>query len=766
MAVAQSSVARAWLEVVLNVPLSWLQETGRGPDGSVQRSGWAREAGAGAIGALLLFAIAVPVGALAFAPLGARFSGFAVAAGMAGGVVGGILGAVASGHPRLRTGPMTAAALVLAAVLATLLEVPHLRASGPGGVPYAVTGALAAMAMGGVLQVVFGVSRLGGIVNFTPRPVLAGFRNGVALLIILGQLSVLLGLSGALFTYDLRSMSQAWSPWSLLAGVVGVVAIVATRLGGGMALAPLAGILATSAAYYLLRYAGVDNVGALIGPLPAPLDLAGAWQWAAPFPAVGSMAAWGALATGAVSLAMVGAVLTLLAARAIEDSPLARRDSNRLLVGQGVANIGAALAGGVPVAGSLVQSQAMDRAGGRARLAGIVASVLLGVAAFAFQGAIAAIPLVALAVVMLMIGWDTFDRETRTLLRDVLRPGAHRVSRVQDLAVVALVTLNAVLFGVVVGVLTGIVVSAVLFAVASSATIVRRHSTGAFRRSMRKRSEFESRRLDHAGARTAILELQGALFFGNADALAQTVLREAASARFAIFDLTRVHTIDATGTHLLRRLREHLRRDGGELLLAGCRERTQTRAVLTVPDDEDPWVFFPDADRALEWCENQALAELTVDTTFHHELAFDRMDICQRLDPRQIAALQARSERATFPAGTRLFAMGMRGDEIHLLAHGRVSLVLDRDDGRTGRRLATYGPGMVFGEMAVLESRVRTATARCDTDVVTWRITRAGLRAIANEDPGLGVAVYRALARILAGRLRETTRELRDTSEP
>ncbi len=735
------------------------------PRGSQRAPDWKREALAGAVGALLLFAIAVPVGALAFAPLGSGFTGLAAAAGLAGAVVGGIVGAWRGAHPRLRTGPMTAMALVLASILTTLLAVPQWREPGPGGLPLAVTAALAAMLVGGLLQIVFGASRLGGIVDFTPRPVLAGFRNGVALLILLGQLPVLLGVSGTLFQYDLTALADAWLPWNLVAGLVGVLAIIATRLLGSVALAPLAGILAATGAYYLLRHAGFTGAGSVIGPLPGVQDLAGVWRWTAALPAEGAQA-WLALASGALSMALVGAVLTLLAARAIEESPLARSDGNALLRAQGLANVSCALVGGAPVAGSLAQSQALERAGSRTRLAGIVASLVLGGAAFVLQDAIAGIPLVALAAVMVMIAWDTFDRDTPALVRGVLRPGAHRKSRVQDLLVVAVVTLDALLFGVVVGVLTGIVVSAILFVVASSATIVRRYTTGAFRRSMRKRSEFESRRLDHAGARIALFELQGALFFGNASALAESVLRDAASARFAIVDLTRVHTIDATGTHLLRQLRAHLRNGGGELLLAGCRERTQTRAVLTVPDDEDPWAFFPDADRALEWCENQALAELTVDTTFREELAFDRMDLCQRLDAQQVAALQARALRGVFPSGTRLFWQGMRGDEIHLLAHGRVSLVLERDDGRTGRRLATYGPGMVFGEMAVLESRVRTATARCDTDVVTWRITRAGLRVLAQEDPELGVAVYRALARMLAGRLRETTRELRDTSEP
>lgn len=740
--------------------------SGRELAGGGARIAWKDEIRAGVLGALLLFSIAVPVGALAFAPLGPGYTGFGVVAGLIGGIAGGIVAALLSGDPLLRTGPMTAAALVLGSVLASLLAIPAWQAAGPAGITLAISAALAAMVLGGILQIVLGVSRLSGIANFTPRPVLGGFRNGVALLILLGQVPVLLGVPGSLLAHDLQALRDAWLPWNALAGVIGVVAIVLARVLGAIAVAPLAGLLAATGAHYLLRYAGVEHPGPVIGPLPPIPEVAGVWHWT--LPRFTGDAAWPVLplVSGAVSVALVGAVLTLLAARALEDSPFVRIDSDRLLRAQGAANVATALLGGAPVAGSIAQSQAQRQAGSRGRTAGILASLTLGVAAVTLGDAIASIPLVALACVMLVIGWDTLDRETPTLVRDLLRRGTYRRSRAQDLLVVLAVTAASVLFDVVVGVLAGIVLAAILFVIANSATIVRRHTTGAFRRSGHKRSEFESRRLDHAGARTAIFELQGGLFFGNADVLAEQVMLEAPGVRYAIFDFARVQTVDATGIHLLRQLREYLRNGGGELLLSGCRERSQVRGVLLPPGDDDPFPSFPDVDRALEWCENASLAELTLDTTFRDELPFERMELCLRLDARQVAALRARALRSECPAGTRLFTQGMRGDEIFLLAHGRVSVLLDRDEGRSGRRLATYGPGMVFGEMAVLESRVRTASSRCDTDVVVWRIARSTLRTLVREDPALGAAVYKALARILSGRLREATRELRDTSEP
>lgn len=747
------------------MPASWLFDPAPESDRTPAAAHWRRELVAGAIGALVLFSIAVPVGALALAPLGSGFTGLAVAAGLASGVVATLVATLTSSDPAVRTGPMTAVALVLGSVLTSLLAIPALRQVDANGIPLAVVAGFACMAAGGVVQLLLGATRVGSVVSFTPRPVLAGFRNGVALLIVLAQIPVLLGLAAA-GALEWRMHAGGWQPWTLLVGGAGVVAIVAARGLGAPSIAPLAGIVVATGTYYGLRFAGIQALGPVIGSLPSVADLAGVWHWS--LPANAGTVTWPVLplVSGALSMALVGCVLTLMAAKAMEESPLTRSDANHLLRGQGVANIAGALVGGVPIAGSLVQSHAMQRAGGRGRMASVVASVLLAVGVLAAHDAIAGIPLVALASVMLVIGWDTFDRDTLMLLRDLARPGAHRLSRAQDLLVIVVVAAASLLVDVVVGVVTGIIVAAVQFAVASSADVVRRHSSGAFRRSLHKRSEFESRRLDHAGAQTAVFELQGALFFGTAESLADDVMRNAATARYAIFDLARVHTVDATGAHLLAALRRHLRAHGGELLLSGCRERTPVRAALSVPGDDDPFAWFPDTDRALEWTESRLLAELTVDTTYNAELAFAQMDICHRLSPELVAQFQACAVRTECAAGTKLFAQGARGNEIFLIAHGRVSLMLERESGITSRRLATFGPGAVFGEMAVLESRVRTSSARCDTQVTVWRITRTALDAMARDNPVLGAAVYKALARVLAGRLRETTRELRDFTDP
>ena len=96
--------------------------------------------------------------------------------------------------------------------------------------------ALAAMVFGGLVQIAFGATRVGTVVNFTPRPVLAGFHNGVSLLIVGAQVPVLLGLTGPLFGYDVTALRQAWMPWTLVPGLAGIAAIliVVAAVAGGL----------------------------------------------------------------------------------------------------------------------------------------------------------------------------------------------------------------------------------------------------------------------------------------------------------------------------------------------------------------------------------------------------------------------------------------------------------------------------------------------------------------------------------------------------
>ena len=143
------------------------------------------------------------------------------------------------------------------------------------------------------------------------------------------------------------------------------------------------------------------------------------------------------------------------------------------------------------------------------------------------------------------------------------------------------------------------------------------------------------------------------------------------------------------------------------------------------------------------------------------ELPLEAVDICRELDPAELAVLADTLRRESYVKGTVLFREGDRGECMYLLTRGSVSITIGRHGGRGAKRLVTFAPGVVFGEMAILEGRPRSADATFESDSVVYALSRATLDELSARAPRLVVKIYRALALSLADRVRTTTSELR-----
>jgi CRP-like cAMP-binding protein len=138
------------------------------------------------------------------------------------------------------------------------------------------------------------------------------------------------------------------------------------------------------------------------------------------------------------------------------------------------------------------------------------------------------------------------------------------------------------------------------------------------------------------------------------------------------------------------------------------------------------------------------------------------MDICSGMSAPQIAALEKHLRRVVLPAGSALFREDDAGDRLYLLAGGEITVSV-RLEGKAGRnhRLGTYCPGVMLGEMAVLEGKARSADAVVVSDCVLHTLDGAALERMRLEDPALYSQFMLNLTRQLIGRLRTTTLELR-----
>lgn len=714
------------------------------------------EAAGGLASAIPGLVHALTLGVLAFAPLGPEHVEVAIRAGFAAAIFGGIAATALSGTPLPATGPRASTSLILAGFVTTLAADPGL------GVPQALALAALCTALAGALQILFGALRLGTLAKFVPYPVIAGFMCGVAILIVLSQLPHLLGLVPA----ALRGAPLGWltavQPLSAVVGLATAAMIWIIGWRWKRLPAALLGLLAGTAVFYALRAAVGDGAGSpVVGPVPgglplptalgSVLDLAGTPALANHFP--------GLAATAAV-IAIIGSLDSLLAAAAIDVAAGVRHRGNRELVAQGVGNIVSALFAGVPVALSPTRAIPAFRAGGRTRAIGFIASALLAAVLLAGGGALAYLPLAVLGGVMLTVAWGLVDVWTKGLVRRLVAGDRER-TLLWSAAVVVLVAAITVLVNFVIAVTAGVFLSMALFIASMNRSLVRTVQNGAARPSRRIYGPEEARALTDARRKIAIVELEGALFFGSAERLGAEVEPLAATARFIVLDLHRVNSIDASGAIALEQLANRLGAAGSSLLLAGVVPDGRHGLALVAAgtySKAEARRWFVDADQAIGWAEDRLLGPAR--SVSSKEIPLERLALAAGLSEDELASLRRSLRRAELNADEVLFREGEPGDKLYLLARGAVSILVH--GGGQQRRIVTFAPGSVFGEAAMLDGAPRSATATVIEDAIVYSLSRRALDALARSDPSLATKLLVNLGRHLSARLRQTTDTLRE----
>lgn len=714
------------------------------------------EAAGGLASAIPGLVHALTLGVLAFAPLGPEHVEVAIRAGFAAAIFGGIAATALSGTPLPATGPRASTSLILAGFVTTLAADPGL------GVPQALALTALCTALAGALQILFGALRLGTLAKFVPYPVIAGFMCGVAILIVLSQLPHLLGLAPA----ALRGASLGWlaavQPLSAVVGLATAAMIWIIGRRWKRLPAALLGLLAGTAVFYVLRTAVGDGAGSpVVGPVPGGLplptalgsvmDLAGTPALANHFP--------GLAATAAV-IAIIGSLDSLLAAAAIDVVAGVRHRTNRELVAQGVGNIVSALFAGVPVALSPTRAIPAFRAGGRTRAIGFIAATLLAAVLLAGNGALAYLPLAVLGGVMLTVAWGLVDVWTRDLVRRLVAGDRDR-TLLWSAAVVVLVAAITVLINFVIAVIAGVFLSMALFIASMNRSLVRSIQNGAARPSRRIYGPEQARVLSDARRKIAVVELEGALFFGSAERLRAEVEPLAPAARFVVLDFHRVNSIDASGALALEQLANRLGAAGSSLLLAGVvPEGRHGLALVAAGTYSKPEArgWFVDADQAIGWAEDRLLG--TTRSISSEEIPFERLALAAGLSGDELVSLRRLLRRAELKANEVLFREGEPGDQLYLLARGAVSILVY--GGGQQRRIVTFAPGSVFGEAAMLDGAPRSATATAVEDTAVYSLSRGALEALARSDPGLSNKLLVNLGRHLSARLRQTTDTLRE----
>ncbi|MGM0576926.1 MAG: SulP family inorganic anion transporter [Myxococcota bacterium] len=458
--------------------------------------------------------------------------------------------------------------------------------------------ALVLALMVGVMHLVMGLLRLGFVVEFLSRPVIAGFMVAAPLVIGLSQVGNLLGIESA------RSQNLWFLLRDTAAHVADVHTLTAAIGGGSVALIVLlrrfapavpgplvALVLGSLAAWWFdLGAAGVDLVGAVRSGLPTPS-----------FPAVG-LDSVRALFPAALTLTLIQLLTVISLGKSLAARGGSEIRPNRELIAVGCSNIAGSLFHSPPVSASFSRTAVNAQAGARTPLANVFAAVVVAVCIFELAGALAWVPEPALAAIIMVAAFGMVNlRETRTLFR---------LRRLEGW--LAVLTLVATLFvGIEEGVLLGVLLSmgSMLYFASRPhiAELGRDPKTGAFR----DLKFFPDARLIHG---VIILRVDGALSFVNAEFIRDYVLQRLGLAPFPIravvLDGRGINGIDTTAVAALHALIDELEERGVVLYLTelkgGVREALGRSGLSGRVDDHH---FMWSTSDAVEWIEAGAHVE-------------------------------------------------------------------------------------------------------------------------------------------------------------
>jgi SulP family sulfate permease len=443
--------------------------------------------------------------------------------------------AIASGA-RPEQGLYTA---IIAALLTSLFGGTRLQIAGPTGAfiavlsvitaTHGIAGLQIATLMAGIILICFGAARLGTVIKFIPNPVIVGFTAGIGVIIFVGQWKDFLGLSpapsGLRFHEKLLALVEAMP--SINAATTGLALLALTILIVGPRVlkripAPLVAMVIITVLQAAFHFEGVATIGSAFGGIPRTLP-----TLALPTIGIGQILS---LIGPAFTIALLGAIESLLSAVVADGLAGTKHNSNQELIGQGIANIVAPLFGGFAATGAIARTATNIRNGATSPLAGIVHSGFLILVIVLLAPLASSIPLCCLSAILFVVAWNMSD--VPHFIRLV------RGSPVPDVAVLLITFALTVFVDLVVAVNVGVILAALVFmrrmAVSVSIDPV----------------------IDGAGTElppgslpsgVVIYNIEGPLFFGAAEKLERTLAHIQRPATTLILRMGHMPFLDATG---------------------------------------------------------------------------------------------------------------------------------------------------------------------------------------------------------------------------
>ncbi|MCQ2063208.1 MAG: sulfate permease [Fibrobacter sp.] len=425
---------------------------------------------------------------------------------------------------------------------------------------YGYDGLASATLLAGIFLVIFGLAKFGAIIKFIPYPVTVGFTAGIAIIIALGQVPNFFGLTfsgadpaDAVGKIKLYATSfGTLNPFSVIVGVVALAVCIVwpkitTKIPGSL----VAIIVAT----VLVKVLGWDTVHGVV-----TIGMKNHIPSGFPMPHLPniSLEMMQKVFQPALTIAMLGAIESLLSAVVADGMTSTKHRSNTELFGQGIANILSPIFGGIPATGAIARTATNIRNGAVSPISGLVHAVVLLLIMLVLGKYAEMIPMAALAAVLFQVAFNMCGY--RTVIKMFKAPKS-------DVTVMLVAFFLTVIIDLTVAIEVGVLLAAVLFIKRMSDVSEMQTVTSALKEDDEEAAHNELSRQVPKGV--VVYELAGSLFFGAVDKFKDTMARISDKPKILILRMRSVSSIDAAGIQMIEDLLMRCKGEGTQLLLSG-----------------------------------------------------------------------------------------------------------------------------------------------------------------------------------------------------
>ncbi len=456
---------------------------------------------------------------------------------------------------------------------------------------FGIDGLIISTIMGGIIMVLMGIFKLGSAIKFIPHTITTGFTSGIALTIFSSQINDFLGLGlqkvppafldkWALFLSNLTNIDVATLFVACLSlAIIIIMSKTKSKVPGTM--------VALVVSTLIVNLAGLDvmTIGSKFGNLSSALPKPN-------LPAtLFDVSKIKLLIAPAFTIAMLGAIESLMSAVVADGMIGGKHRSNTELIAQGIANMFSGIFGGIPATGAIARTVTNINNGGRTPVAGMVHAVVLLFTMLLFMPYAKMIPLASLAAVLIMVSYNMSGwREFVSLMK----------APKSDVAVLVFTFLITVFVDLVVAIGVGMVLASLLFMkrmadVSDVKELTRDHLEEDDSFTLK----FNKSLLNSVPDDIEVYEVNGAMFFGVVDKFLEVIMQDKPETRVIILRLRNVPSIDATAVRAIRRFVENSHKRNIKVIFSGLKAQPyktlENTGLLKAVGDDNIFELFEDA---------------------------------------------------------------------------------------------------------------------------------------------------------------------------